>query len=253
MLAWPPNWVGISNYLTLLLNDDIFLIAIKNTFVYGVIVGPTSYIMALMVAWFINELSPKIRAIVTLVFYAPSIAGTAYLVWGILFSSDSNGWVNAWLMKLGIIGKEITWFQDVKYIMTLCVVVSLWTSLGMGFLSNIAGLQGIDRSLFEAGAVDGIRSRWQELWYITLPSMRPQLMFGAVMAIAQAFGTEGMITALCGFPSTDYAAWLIIHHLNDYGNQRYEMGYASAIAVILFAIMIGSNVLVKKMLSKVGN
>ena len=247
-----PNVVWFDNYVRLFLDDDIFLIAVKNTFVFAVIVGPCSYIMALMVAWFINELSPKIRAIVTLIFYAPSISGEVYLIWRTLFSGDSYGWVNAWLLELGLISKEIAWFENADYIMPLCIVVALWCSLGTSFLSFIAGLQGIDRAQYEAGAVDGIRNRWQELWYITLPNMKPQLMFGAVMSITSSFGFGGVVTALCGFPSVDYAAHTIMHHLNDYGGQRYEVGYASAIAVVLFVIMFSSNIIIKKALSKVG-
>ena len=226
--------------------------ACQNTLIFAVIVGPASYIMSLMVAWFINELPPKIRAIVTLIFYAPSISGQVYLIWGTLFSGDSYGWFNGILLDLGLITEEIQWFQDADYVMPLCIVVAIWTSLGTSFLSFIAGLQGIDRSMYEAGAVDGVRNRWQELWYITLPSMKPQLMFGAVMSITSAFGFGGVVTALCGFPSVDYAAHTIMHHLDDYGGQRFEVGYSSAIAVVLFAIMIGANMLVKKVLSKVG-
>ena len=247
-----PNFVFLDNYIRLFLDDDIFIIAIKNTLIFAVIVGPASYLMSLLVAWFINELPPKIRAVVTLVFYAPSISGQVYLIWGTLFSGDSYGWVNATLLNLGLITEEIQWFRDADYIMPLCIVVALWTSLGTSFLSFIAGLQGIDRSMYEAGAVDGVRNRWQELWYITLPSMKPQLMFGAIMAITSAFGFGGVVTALCGFPSVDYAAHTIMHHLDDYGGVRFEVGYSSAIAVLLFALMIGSNMLVKKMLSKVG-
>ena len=248
-----PNIVWLDNYVRLFLDDDIFLIAAKNTLIFAAIVGPVSYLMSLMVAWFINELSPKIRAVVTLIFYAPSISGQVYLVWGTLFSSDSYGWANAWLVKLGIISKEIAWFEDADYVMPLCIVVALWTSLGTAFLSFIAGLQGIDKAQYEAGAVDGIRNRWQELWYITLPNMKPQLMFGAVMSITGSFGFGGIVTALCGFPSVDYAAHTIVHHLEDYGGQRFEIGYSSTIAVVLFVIMIGANALVKKILSKVGS
>ena len=251
-LLQTPNIVFLDNYIRLFLDDDIFIIACKNTLIFAVIVGPCSYLMSLLVAWFINELPPKIRAVVTLIFYAPSISGQVYLIWGTLFSGDSYGWVNATLLNLGLITEEIQWFRNADYIMPLCIVVALWTSLGTSFLSFIAGLQGIDRSMYEAGAVDGVRNRWQELWYITLPSMKPQLMFGAIMAITSAFGFGGVVTALCGFPSVDYAAHTIMHHLDDYGGQRFEVGYSSAIAVILFAIMIGSNMLVKKMLSKVG-
>ena len=252
MLEMPTRF-NLDNYIRLFLDDDIFVIALKNTFIFAVIVGPASYIMSFMVAWFINELSPKIRAIVTLIFYAPSISGQVYLVWGTLFSADSYGWANAVLLELGIINEEIAFFQDADWVMPLCIVVAIWTSLGTSFLSFIAGLQGIDRALFEAGAVDGVKNRWQELWYITLPSMKPQLMFGAVMSITSSFGFGGIVTALCGFPSVDYAAHTIVHHLEDYGGQRFEIGYSSTIAVILFAIMIGANMLVKKIISKVGS
>ena len=248
-----PNIVWLKNYVTLFFDDDIFLIAIKNTFIFACIVGPSSYIMSYLVAWFINELPPKIRALVTLVFYAPSISGQVYLIWGTLFSSDSYGWANATLEKLGLIDGPINWFKDETYVMPLCIVVSLWTSLGTSFLAFIAGLQGIDRALFEAGAVDGVKNRWQELYYITLPSMKPQLMFGAIMSITGAFGFGGIVDALAGFPSVNYCAHTIMHHLSDYGGARYEIGYSSAIAVILFLMMIGANMLVKRILSKIGN
>ena len=247
-----PNIVWLKNYVTLFFDDDIFLIAIKNTFIFACIVGPASYIMSFLVAWFINELPPKIRALVTLVFYAPSISGQVYMIWQTLFSSDSYGWANATLEKLGLIDAPINWFKDETYVMPLCIVVSLWTSLGTSFLAFIAGLQGIDRALFEAGAVDGVKNRWQELYYITLPSMKPQLMFGAIMSITGAFGFGGIVDALAGFPSVNYCAHTIMHHLSDYGGARYEIGYSSAIAVLLFLMMIGANMLVKRLLSKIG-
>ena len=247
-----PNIVWFDNYIRLFLDDDIFLTAAQNTLIFAAVVGPVSYFMSLLIAWFINELSPRIRAVVTLIFYAPSISGQVYLVWATLFSSDQYGWANAFLMELDIIDREIAWFENADYVMPLCIVVALWTSLGTAFLSFIAGLQGIDKAQYEAGAVDGIKNRWQELWYITLPNMKPQLMFGAVMAITQSFGFGGVVTALCGFPSVDYAAHTIVHHLEDYGSQRFEIGYSSTIAVVLFVVMIGANALVKKILSKVG-
>ncbi len=247
-----PDFVFLDNYISLFFDDDIFLIAVKNTFIFACIVGPASYLMSFLVAWFINELSPKIRAVVTLIFYAPSISGQVYLIWGTLFSADSYGWVNSILLEYELIDEEINFFQREEYAMILCIVVALWTSLGTSFLSFIAGLQGVDRSLYEAGAVDGVKNRWQELWYITLPSMKPQLMFGAVMAITGAFGFGPVVDALCGFPSVNYSCHTIMHHLSDYGGMRYETGYASAIATVLFLVMIGANGLVKRMLSKVG-
>ena len=248
-----PDFVGLDNYINLFFNDDIFIIACQNTLIFAAIVGPVSYIMSFLVAWFINELSPKIRAVVTLIFYAPSIAGNAYLVWKTLFSSDRYGWANAILLETGMIDTEIAFFENADYVMPLCIIVALWTSLGTSFLAFIAGLQGIDKAQFEAGAVDGIRNRWQELYYITLPNMKDQLMFGAIMSITGSFGFGAVVDALCGFPSVDYAAHTIVHHLNDYGGSRFETGYASAIAVILFVIMVGANAVVKKIISKVGS
>ena len=247
-----PGWVGTDNYLRLFLDDEIFILACQNTLIFAAVTGPVSYILSLFVAWFINELPPKIRAVVTLIFYAPSISGQVYLIWKTLFASDSYGWANATLIDMGLISSPILWFDNAAYVMPLCIVVALWTSLGTAFLSFIAGFQTIDRSMYEAAAVDGIKNRWQELWYITLPTMRPQLMFGAVLSITQSFGFGAVVDALCGFPSVDYAAHTIMHHLSDYGGARYEIGYSSAIAVILFVVMFACNIIIKKALSKVG-
>ena len=248
----PPIFIGADNYIRLFLEDDIFIIACQNTLIFAAVTGPVSYLLSFVVAWFINELPPKIRALVTLVFYAPNIAGSVYLIWSVAFSSDAYGYVNSMLLYLEIIDTPIAFFQDATYVMPLCIVVALWTSLGTAFLSFIAGLQIVDVSLYEAGAVDGVKNRWQELWYITLPYMKPQLMFGAILAITGSFGFGGIVDALAGNPSVDYCAWTITHHLGDYGGARYEIRYASAIATVLFVIMIGANFLVNKLLSKVG-
>ena len=249
MLQWP-NFVWLENYINLFFADDIFIIACKNTLIFAAIVGPTSYIMSFLVAWFINELPPRIRAIITLIFYAPSIAGGVYMIWGTLFDADSYGWVNATLIEVGILQDPIAWFKDADYIMPLCIVVALWTSLGTSFLSFIAGLQGVDRSLYEAGAVDGVKNRWQELWFITLPSMKPQLMFGAVMQISSSFACGAVMTSLCGNPSVDYATHTIINHINDYGGERYELGYACAISTVLLMVMLMVNKIINKVLAE---
>ena len=247
-----PNWVGLDNYITLFLDDDLFITALKNTVIFAVLTGPTSFILSFVVAWFINELSPKTRSIVTLIFYAPSISGGAFTIFQYIFASDSYGLVNGWLLKFGFIDSPILFFTDVNYIVPLCVAISLWMSLGTSFLSFVAGLQGIDRAQFEAAAVDGITNRWQELWFVTLPNMKPQLMFGSVMAITGSFGYGAMVTALAGNPSTDYVAYTISHHIEEYGGARMEIGYSSAISFVLFLIMISANMFVAKLLSKVG-
>lgn len=248
-----PKLIGLENFRRLLFEDDIFLIAIKNTIVFAVITGPISYFLCLFIAWFVNELPPKTRTIMTLLFYTPALAsGVATSIWALIFSGDSYGLLNSQLMSLGIIHTPIQWLVDSSRITFVVVVVVLWSSLGAGFLSFIAGFQTIDKTLYEAGAVDGLKNRYQELWFITLPSMKGQLMFSAIISITSSFGIGAIVTALCGFPSSNYAAHTIMNHLDDYGSIRFEMGYACAIASILFIVMVGVNKLAQNLIAKVG-
>ena len=247
-----PTFIGLDNYRTLLASDDIFITAVKNTLEIAVITGPVGYIMCVMFSWLINELGPKTRAIMVTILYAPSISGAAYTIFGIMFSGDSYGWVNGTLINLGLINEPIQFMTDTDYMIWICMLVVIWMSLGTGFLSNVAGFRTIDRSQYEAGYVEGIRNRWQELWFITLPSMLPQLMFAAVMSITQSFSVGAVTTILFGNPSTDYAVHTILNHIEDYGNVRFEMGYACAIATVLFALMVASNEIIQRALRKVG-
>lgn len=248
-----PKFVGWQNYVDLFFADEVFLTAVKNTFLFAVITGPVGYFLALFIAWMINDIkNKKIRAFMTLLFYAPTISGQAYIVWKYIFSSDTYGFANAWLMKLGLTYQTHLWFEDSRYIVPILIIVVLWMSMGTGFLSFIAGLQNVDQSLYEAGYMDGIRNRFQELWYITLPAMKPQLMFGAVMTITASFSIHDQLAALAGFPSVNYAAHTVVSHLVDYGSIRFEMGYASAIATLLFMVMVLCNKGIQALLRKVG-
>ena len=245
-----PNCTGWNNYIRLFLDDEVFIIAVKNTLVFAIITGPISYFLCLLFAWLINELTPRMRALMTFIYYAPSISGNLYIVWSWLFSGDSYGLVNGFLMKTGFINEPIQWLTDSQYNLTIVIIVQLWLSLGTSFLSFIAGFQGMDRSLYEAGAIDGIRNRWQELIKITLPCMGPQLLFGAVMQISASFAVSSVATDLTGFPSTDYSTHTVVTHIRDHGMVRYEMGYASAISVVLFVAMLLTNYLIRKIIKK---
>ena len=247
-----PRFIGLDNYINLILQDDIFLIGIKNTLMIAIITGPLGYIMSFLFAWLINELPRWVRSVAVIVFYAPSIAGNCYVIFSVFFRGDAYGYVNSLLMELGFIDAPILWFINPTYMLPICMIVILWMSLGQGFLSFVAGLQGVDRSMYEAGYMDGIKNRWQELWFITLPSMKPMLMFGAIMAITQAFNVCDVTMQLCGYPSTDYAARTIVTHLVDYGSTRFEMGYACAIATILFLMMYLSHKAIQSLLRRVG-
>ncbi|MGI6710997.1 MAG: carbohydrate ABC transporter permease [Bacilli bacterium] len=247
-----PRWVGFSNYLTLFLDDDIFITAVKNTLIIAVVTGPIGYLLSFVFAWLINELPPKIKPFITLAFYAPSLAGNAILIWTLIFNSDIYGYANSFLIQFGFIAEPITWLQNSKYILPIIIVVQLWMSLGVNFLALIAGLKSVDKTQYEAAAVDGVRNRWQELWFITLPNMKPQLTFSAVIQISASLGVGAISTALAGFPSIEYSGHTIINHLTDYGSVRFEMGYASAIATLLFVTAILLNKAIQKIIRKVG-
>lgn len=245
-----PTFVGFDNYIRMFFDDDVFLIALKNTAIFAMITGPISYILSFMVAWLINEFNRFVRTILTLIFYLPSLAGNVYFVWTYIFSGDSYGMLNNFLLKFGIKDDAIQWLTDTEYMMVVVIVVILWLSLGTGFLSFVAGLQSMDRELFEAAAIDGVKNRFAELWYITLPQMVPQLLFGAVMQISTSFAVGYECMNLTGFPSTDYATHTMVLHILDFGQVRFEMGYACAIAVFLFATMLIMWKVVNKLLSK---
>ena len=244
-----PKFVGLSNYTTLFLSDKIFIRSIRVTLVFALLTGPVSYVLCFLLAWLINELPPKLKTIFTLIFYAPSMANV-YTVWQLIFSGDINGYLNSLLIDWGIITSPVQWLTDGRYVLGVTIVVQLWISLGAGFLALRAGFQNIDRSLYEAAAIEGIRTKWQELIYIVIPSMGPQMMFAAVMQIVSSFTAGSVAQSLVGFPSTDYKAHTIMTHASDYGWVGFEMGYASAICMILFIAMFLCNKFISKALGK---
>ena len=206
-----------------------------------------------MVAWFINETSSSLRTLFVLIFYSPSIAGSVYVIFGVLFSGDIYGYMNGFLINLGLVSDPIDWLNDTRYIKMVIILCVLWSSMGAGFLSFVAGLKNVDSQYYEAAAIDGLRNRWQELWYITLPMMKPQMMFGAIMSITSSFSIHEVTLSLAGFPSAGYAAHTMVNHMWDYGYQRFEMGYASAIATVLFLMMLLSRKLINRLLERVGH
>lgn len=242
------NFVGLQNYLTLLLDDEIFMKSLSNTLFYAVITGPAGYLLSFVVAWLITETSRFTRSLLTFIFYAPTLAGNVYMIWSYLFSGDSYGLINSVGMQLGLISQPIQWLTNAEYNSIPVITVILWTSMGNGFLSLVAGFQQLNKELFEAGAIDGVRNRWQELWHITLPQMVPQLLTSAVLSISGSFALGYQNAALTGNPSTDYSTHTVLLHILDYGGARFEMGYASATAVVLFVIMIVSWLAISRVL-----
>ena len=246
------KWAGIDNYIYMFFEDDVFKTALKNTLIFAVITGPISFFLAFLLAWFINEFNSVTRSILSFLFYSPALMGNAYFIWQVLFSGDSYGYINSFLISFGFITEPIQWLKTPEYIMPIIIIVQLWMGMGISFLSNIAGLQNVDTELYEAGAIDGIKNRWHELWYITLPYMKNILLFSAVMQISSSFSVGQICMTLAGFPSVNYSAETLITHLIDVGTMRYEMGVACAMSFFLFILMAVSRLLIGKILNAVG-
>lgn len=246
------DFAGFNNYIRLLVKDTVFTTVLKNTVLFAIITGPIGFMLSFVLAWFINEFSPIIRTVLSFLFYAPALVGNAYFIWQVAFSNDSYGYVNSLLLSLGLITEPINWLKTASYVMPIIIVVQLWQSMGVSFLANISGLQNVNNEMYEAGAIDGVRNRWQELWYITLPSMKHMLLFSAVMQISSSFSVSAIAIQLAGYPSVEYAVDTIVSYMADVGTVRYEMGYASAMSVVLFAIMVVFRWIVGKALNSTG-
>ena len=247
-----PKFNGVANYARMLLNDRIFPITVKNTLFFAVVTGPLGFLLSFVLAWFINEFKPIVRTVLSFLFYAPALVGNAYFVWQIAFSSDSYGYINSILLSSGLITEPITWLKSEAYVMPIIIIVQLWQSMGVSFLANISGLQNVNNEMYEAGAIDGIRNRWQELWYITLPAMQHILLFSAVMQIASSFSVSAIAIQLAGYPSVGYAVDTIVSYLTDVGTVKYEMGYAAALSVVLFLMMAATRWVIGKIISSIG-
>ena len=248
----PPIFVALENYIRMFTADETFLKTLGNTLRFSIVAGPLSYILAFGLAWMINEFPHYIRVILTFIFYAPALVGNAYFIWQVFFSSDSYGYLNNLLISFGFITEPIAWFQNSDYNMTIILIVQLWMSMGVSFLANIAGLQNVNKELYEAGAIDGIKTRWHELWYITLPSLKSILLFSAVMQIQSVFSVSGVITTLAGYPSVDNSVDTLVPYISDIATARYEMGYAAALSVILFLLVLSFRFGIGALLNLVG-
>ena len=232
----PAEFVGLDNYKLLLMDDDVFITAIKNTMIFACITGPLCFLLSFFIAWTINQM--KCKTIFALGFYAPSVLSSVAIsvVWMYFFSGDRYGLINNILINIGLISSPIQWTTDSNYVLWVIILVQIFTGMGTNFLVFLAGFQNLSKELSEAGKIDGIRNRWEDLRYIIFPQMKPQLLFGAINATVAAFGVFDIAVSVAGLPSPNYAGHTIVAHLYDYAFIRFEMGYASCIAVILFLI-----------------
>ena len=248
-----PKFVGLSNYINLFTTDNVFMQKIlPNTILFAFICGPVGYILSFLLAWMLAQIPKGPRTILALAIYSPSLtAGVAMqVVWVAIFSGDANGYLNAFLLNNNMITEAIQWLQSEQYLMPIMIIVTIWSSMGIGFLAMLSGILNIDSELYEAAYVDGLKNRFQEIIYVTIPSMKPQLLFGAVMAVVSTFQAGAIGVQLSGAnPTPNYAGSLIVNHIEDYGYIRYEMGYASAISVVLLLFIYFISKVVRKVLA----
>ncbi|AFK08091.1 permease component of ABC-type sugar transporter [Mesotoga prima MesG1.Ag.4.2] len=236
-----PDFVGLKNYISLFTYDDVFMqYVLPNTIKFALIVGPLGYALSFFLAWMLAQIPRVPRTILALIIYSPSMTvGVAMqVIWLTIFSGDKSGYLNSLLMNLGLINQPVQWLQSPQYLMITMIIVTLWSSMGVGFLAMLAGVLNTDPELYEAGYVDGISKRWQEIFYITVPLMKPQMLFGAVMSVVSTFQAGYIGVLLSGSnPTPQYAGQLIVNHIEDYGFLRYEMGYAATISVVLLLMI----------------
>ena len=247
-----PIFTGLENYSRMFSGDSVFLTVLGNTLRFSIVAGPISFLLAFLLAWMINEFSRTVRVILTFIFYAPALVGNAYFIWQVFFSGDSYGYLNNFLISFGFITEPINWFQNTSYNMTIIIILQLWMSMGVSFLANIAGLQNVSTELYEAAAIDGVRTRWHELWYVTLPSMKSILLFSSVMQIQAVFSVSAVITTLAGYPSVNNSVDVLVSYISDIGTARYEMGYASALSIFLFFMVLAFRFGIGALLNLVG-
>lgn len=238
-----PVFAGLANYVTILTQDDVFFkYVLPNTLKYSIIVGPGGYLLSFILAWMLAQIQSLPRTLIALALYMPSLAGGVFIsvIWRTIFSGSQNGFLNAWLITNGFINQPIQFLQSPEFLLNIMIIVSLWSAMGIGFLAMLAGILNINEELFEAAYIDGMRNRFQEIIYITIPSMKPQMLFGAVMSIVSSFSNARIGVELAGGnPTPQYSGQLIINHIEDYGFQRYEMGYASALALMALLLVWG--------------
>ena len=247
-----PIFNGFDNYIRMFSSDKLFLKVVGNTLRFAIVAGPLSYILAFLLAWMINEFPKAVRVFLTFVFYVPALVGNALYIWQVMFSSDSYAYANNILISFGLITEPINWFQNPSYNFTIILIIQLWMSMGVSFLANMAGLQNVSAELYEAGAIDGIKTRWHELWYITMPSMKSILLFSAVMQIQGVFSASSTMQTLAGYPSVNNSVDTLVSYISDIGTTRYEMGYASALSVFLFVVIIIFRYIIGGLLKLVG-
>lgn len=235
-----PRWVGLDNYYQILFQDPRFWKALCNTTIYVVGVVPVGICVSLLLAVAIDR-KIKFKNFYKSIFFMPVVTSivAVSVIWKWLFAGEKYGLINHWLMKMGI--NPVDWLMSPTWTLPAIMIMSIWAGLGYNMILLLAGLQTIPRTFYETADIDGATG-WYKFWHITLPLLRPTLLFVVIMSMINSFQLFEQVYIMTsgtgeGVGGVLDSALSLVAYLYERGFQRFEMGYASAIAYILFAII----------------
>ncbi len=224
------QWIGLRNYLRLFTDSDFWQV-IGNTIYFTIATIIPTIIIPLGLAVLLDR-SLALRGILRTAYFIPSITSLVAVGLGFRWLFQTEGPVNSWLLQLGI--NPIPWLSSTVWAMPVLILLSTWKQLGFNLVVFLAGLQTIPQSLYEAAELDGAND-WAKFWYITLPGLRPTIIFATITTAIftlRSFEQVYIITGGGPLNSTN----ILVYYIYEQAFARFEFGYAAAAATILLAI-----------------
>ncbi len=246
-IVTPPVWVGLRNYQELV-KDPIFWQSLSHSFTY-LLVMPTLVFLCIILAIVVNRKLPGIN-VFRAMYYIPVISGSIAvgIAWRLML--DTNGLLSSLLLSLGMIQEPIQWLSEPSYTLTICMLLTIWLGLGHYMMIFLAGLQNIPEELYDAAMIDGCNA-WQKHWHVSLPGLRPQVTFVAVissLAALQVFNEIYILTG--GLGGILNSASTIVFYLWRSAFVLQHAGYASAVAMVLLVITLAFSVIYVRILER---
>lgn len=231
----PPVFVGLDNYKNILFNDPLFWKAIGNTLVYVVGVVPIGICFSLILAVAIDQ-KIKFKNFFKSIFFLPTVTAivAVSVIWKWLYAGEKYGLLNYLIMKLGF--QPIDWLASPAWTMPSIMIMSIWAGVGYNMILFLAGLQTIPHVMYEAAEIDGA-GFWKKFFHVTLPLLKPTIVFVTMMSFIFSFQVFEQVYIMTGgqggIGGVLNSALTIVAYLYDKGFQKFQMGYASALAYII--------------------
>lgn len=243
----PPEWVGLRNYQQLM-QDSLFWKALRNSFIY-LLVTPTLIFLSVVLAIIVNRKLPGINAFRTL-FFIPVISGSIAvgIAWRMML--DTNGIINSILISMGVFKEPVQWLAEQAYTLPIAMMLTTWLGLGYYMMIFLAGLQNIPEELYDAAVIDGCNA-WQKHWHVSLPGLRPQITFVAVISSLAALQVFNEIFTLTGgLGGVNFSGLTMVFYLWRQAFRLNHAGMASAIAMVLLVITLAFSILNIRLLER---